>query len=60
MLKKIDKNQPVTYSELEKLLTQQTTVILDGINKIFNKINKKSDKKLDKINKKLNPGIEIL
>jgi len=60
MPKKINKNQPVTYLELEKLLTQQTTVILGAVDERIIKLEIKIDKKIEKMEERINKKFDRL
>ncbi|MFH1388099.1 MAG: hypothetical protein ABIG88_02230 [Patescibacteria group bacterium] len=74
MPKKINKNQPVTYLELEKLLTQQTTAILTAVDeKIIRletriarlderitRLEIKIDKKIEKMEERINKKLDYL
>ncbi|MBU1177173.1 MAG: hypothetical protein ABIG88_03575 [Patescibacteria group bacterium] len=67
MPKKIDKNQPVTYLELEKLLTQQTVVILSAVDEKIGRLDEriirleiKIDKKIEKMEERINKKIDRL
>ena len=52
MPKRINKNQPATYSELEKLLSQQATIILDAIDVRIGKSELKIDKRFELTDKR--------
>jgi len=48
-----DKNQPVTHKELEKLLVQQTAVILNAVDNKMEKMEFRINQKIESLTKTL-------